>query len=298
MARARPPIDSLRLKGSTVVVTGAGGGIGAATSRLLHDRGANVVLTDVRQDAVDILASALGGGRVLAIAADVTDRTSLRAAVDAAVGRFGGVDVVFANAGIAVEEPTTVAAVDEDEFERVIDVDLLGVWRTVRACLPQIVARRGHVLITASIYSYFNGVMNAPYAMSKAGIEQLGRALRIELAGHGATAGVLYPGWVDTPIARAAFEPGALTSTLVRRAFPGPLRRRITAEEAARAAVRGIERRSASVTVPRRWIPFSLLRGIVNPLSDSMIERDPEILRIVMEIEQRMAPPSGRPQGR
>jgi len=110
------------------------------------------------------------------------------------VERFGGVDVVFANAGITVDPPATIAGVDAVAFERVIEVDLLGMWRTVRAALPQVIERRGHVLVTASCYSFLNGMLNAAYAMSKAGVEQFGRALRSELAVHGATAGVLYPG--------------------------------------------------------------------------------------------------------
>jgi len=286
MARTRPPIARLSLAGRTVLITGAAGGIGSATSRVLHGRGANVVVSDPRLDAAEALAAELGGSRVLPVTVDVTSRSTLDVAVEAAIEVFGGLDVVFANAGIAVDPPATVAGVDERDFERVIDVDLLGVWRTVRACLPQLIARRGHVLMTASIYAYFNGVLNAPYAMSKAGVEQLSRALRVELAAYGATAGVLYPGWVDTPIARAAFDPSAPTSGLVERAFPAPLRKPTTPHAVAVAAVRGIERRSARVTIPRRWTPFSLLRGIVNPLTDVKLEADPEVRRVVLEIER------------
>lgn len=274
------------LEGKTVLITGAAGGIGKATAQALYDRGVNLVLTDLRQGAVDAVASGLGSGRTLAMAVDVTDRRSLDEVVDAAIARFGGVDVVFANAGIAVDPPATIASVAEEKFEQVIEVDLLGVWRTVRAALPQIIARRGHVLITASIYSFMNGTVNAPYAMSKAGVEQFGRALRTELAGHGATAGVLYPGWVATPLTRSALGGDALVSQLVERGYPGPLRKPIKPERVASATVRGIERRSARIVVPRRWIPFSLLRGLLNPLVDRKLERDAEIRRLVLEVER------------
>jgi NADP-dependent 3-hydroxy acid dehydrogenase YdfG len=152
-----------------VVITGATSGISMATAKALHARGANVVLTGRRHSVLEALTLELGGNRTLAMRVDVTDRQTLDAAVIAAAERFGGLDVVIANAGIAVDPPTTVAAVDEHEFDRVIQVDLLGAWRTVRAALPQIIARRGHVVLTASIYAFTNGVINAAYATSKAG---------------------------------------------------------------------------------------------------------------------------------
>jgi NAD(P)-dependent dehydrogenase (short-subunit alcohol dehydrogenase family) len=184
------------ISNKAVLVTGAASGIGQATARELHARGARVVLADLNQDAVERLAQELGDGRALAAAVDVTDRSALDAVFGMAAERFGGLDVVFANAGIGADPPATIATIDEASFERVVEVNLLGVWRTVRAALPQIVARRGHVLVTASVYAFANGAANASYAMAKAGVEQLGRALRLELAARGATAGVLYPGWV------------------------------------------------------------------------------------------------------
>ena len=270
-----------------VLITGATSGIGMAIAKALHARGANVVLTGRRREVLDALALVLGGDRTLAMTVDVTDRQTLDAVVAGSAQRFGGLDVVIANAGISVDPPTTVAAVDEHEFERVIEVDLLGAWRTVRAALPQIIARRGHVVLTASIYAFCNGVINAAYAMSKAGIEQLGRALRAELAPHGATAGVLYPGWLNTPLTKAAFGGNAVVTELFRHAWPAPLRTPITPERVAAATIRGIERRSARIIVPGRWIPFSVLRGIVNPPTDLALERDPKIRRLVVELERQ-----------
>jgi len=92
------------------------------------------------------------------------------------------VDVVFANAGIANDPPTTLAAADLDAYERVINVDLHGVIRTIKPALPEIIANQGHVLITASVYAFVNGVANSAYAASKAAVEMLGRSLRLELA--------------------------------------------------------------------------------------------------------------------
>ncbi len=213
------------LAGKTVFVTGATGGIGAATSRELVRRGANVVVTDIGQEQVTDLATGLGD-RALPVLVDVTDRGSIDRAVAQAVAHFGKVDIVFANAGIANDPPLTVAGLTDEMYEKVIDVDLNGVWHTVRAGLPQVIENGGYVLITSSIYAFMNGVVNAPYAMSKAAVEQLGRALRTELAYRGASAGVLYPGWVDTNIAKVAMRDPGPVKELADHAFRGPLGRR------------------------------------------------------------------------
>jgi NAD(P)-dependent dehydrogenase (short-subunit alcohol dehydrogenase family) len=229
----------------------------------------------------------LDPARSLAVGVDVTNRSRLDEVVATVVDRFGGLDIVFANAGIAVDPPATIASADERDFERVIEVDLLGVWRTVRAVLPEVIARRGHVLVTASVYAYCNGTANAAYAMSKAGVEQFGRALRTELAPHGATAGVLYPGWVDTAIAKVAFDGHATATELVRRAYPKPLRKLITPESVARGIVKGIELRSPRVTIPQRWVAISLMRGVVNAITDPRLERDEEFGNLVLEVERQ-----------
>lgn len=285
---------SLDLRDRTVLVTGAGSGIGAACARLVHARGARLVLVDVSAGGITELARALGEDRALACVASVTDRAALDGVVEQALRRFGRLDVVFANAGIACDPPTTVRCMDEATFERIVEIDLLGVWRTVRACLPQVVEHRGHVLVTASIYAYVNGIANAPYAMSKAGVEMFGRALRAELAGTGATAGVLYPGWVDTPIARSAMGGHDTTAELVRLAFPRFLRRPVTPDAVARATVRGLERRSARIVVPARWAPVSLLRGVFGVMSDAALDRHRPIQRLIRRLEVEGASRRGR----
>jgi NAD(P)-dependent dehydrogenase (short-subunit alcohol dehydrogenase family) len=274
----------MNLTGKVALVTGAGGGIGAAVARNLHDAGCRLVLVDLSAAPIEQLAAALGTGAI-GVVGSVTERSDMDRAVGAAVEAFGGIDIVFANAGIAAEPPTTIRRIDEAIFERVIEVDTLGVWRTVRACLPQIAARQGHVLITASIYAHLNGVANAPYAMSKAAVESFGRSLRAELAGTGATAGVLYPGWVETPIARSAMGGNAVAHRLVTMAFPKPLRTPIQPVEVAVAVRRGIERRSARIMVPRRWVPLAVLRGVVGPLSDLMLDRNKAMQAGLRELE-------------
>ena len=94
----------------------------------------------------------------------------------------------------------TTRAIGTEEWERVFEVDLLGVWRTCRAALPQIVERRGQLVLISSVYAFANGMINSPYAVAKAGVESMGRTLRTELMPQGASATVAYFGWVDTKL--------------------------------------------------------------------------------------------------
>ncbi len=274
--------------GQVVLITGAAGGIGAAVAAALHRRGASIVLVDVESSDVDAVARGLGGDRAICAYADVTQRDQLDAAVAAAISTFGRLDVVFANAGISSgATASTVRSAEDGVFERVIGVNLVGVWNTVRAALPYIVESGGYVLLTSSTYAYLNGLANAPYAASKAAVEQLGRALRLELAGTGATAGVLYPGWVATPIVKVAFGGDEIATALVAKGFPALLRHPISPEKLARGVVRGIERRAPRIQVPARWIPMSLLRGVINPVYDAILERDSEVRRLTAELDAR-----------
>jgi NAD(P)-dependent dehydrogenase (short-subunit alcohol dehydrogenase family) len=271
----------LDLNHRVVLITGAARGIGACTARQLHDRGAQLSLVGLEFERIAALAEKLGP-RATASEADVTDHGALEAAVAATRERFGGIDVVIANAGVAPpSEP--VLTIDPEAFERTIEVDLLGVWRTVRAALPSVVERRGHVVVIASIYAFFNGAVNASYAMSKAGVEQLGRALRVELAPHGATAGVAYFGFIDTDMVRDAFRREAVAR--VREAFPGWVSEPIPVEAASAALVRGIERRSPRVSAPR-WVTVALaFRGVLDRL-DERLAADERMVRAVRAAEE------------
>src|SRR2546422_516961 len=163
------------LAGKAALVTGAARGIGLATAQALIGRGASVAIADLDEAASSGAASRLHDERAIGMAADVTDRAAMQRAVARTVEHFGGLDVVVANAGIA-SRAATFRAVSPESFERVLDVNLMGVYRTVDAALPEIVRRRGHVVVISSIYAFVNGVAAAPYAMSKAAVEALGRA--------------------------------------------------------------------------------------------------------------------------
>ena len=268
------------VNGRTALVTGAAKGIGYEVARLLHARGASVTVTDLDQEQCEQGASTIGAERTLAIEADVRDPTALEAAVSATVDRFGGLDIVVANAGIApVARPMSV--MDPAEFDRVIDVNLTGVSNTVRAALPQIVARRGHVVVVASVYAFMNGMLAMPYAMSKAAVEQMGRALRVELSPQGGSATVAYFGFVDTDMVRDAFDDPV--STRLEAVAPRFITRRISSTQAAEALVQGIERRAPRVIAPRWWRVHSVLRGLINPVFDARAEKDQRFQQVVRE---------------
>ncbi|MEU2037060.1 short-chain dehydrogenase/reductase [Nocardia niwae] len=275
------------VEGRVALITGAGRGIGRELAAVLHRKQASVVLVDIDQDAVDAAATALGG-RVLAVAADVADRSAMRAAVDRAVDHFGHLDVVVANAGV-VPRPATVRTLDGPDFDRVMDINLTGVFNTVRPALDHVVAAHGHVVVVSSCAAFAPGMAGAPYMISKAAVEQLGRALRVELAPFGASAGIAYFGIVDTRMTHDTLDHDELGREL-DELLPWPLNVRISPEQAARTIAEGIERRAARTIAPAGWEPYALLRGAVNVVLDSALARDARVHDLLRRVEARTTP--------
>jgi NAD(P)-dependent dehydrogenase (short-subunit alcohol dehydrogenase family) len=277
-------MDRYDLNGKVALVTGAARGIGFETARQMHLRGASVAVLDLEADEAREAAERIGP-RAIGLGGDVTDQSALMNAVAEIVEQLGGIDVAVANAGIAQKQFATVRGISGEEWERVFEVDLLGVWRTVRAALPQIVERRGQMIVVSSVYAFANGMGNTPYAVAKSGVESLGRALRVELAPHGASASVAYFGWVDTKMVQDAFEQE--NSPRIRELSPEWLLKRITPEEAGAGLVRGIEERAPRIFVPKWWRYVSALRGIVNPLLDRRMESDEKTRALVRDIDAK-----------
>jgi NAD(P)-dependent dehydrogenase (short-subunit alcohol dehydrogenase family) len=275
--------DALDLDGKVVFVTGAARGLGAEVARQAYAKGAYVALVGRRIAPLDQLAADLGD-RAAAFEADVTDLAALERAAERTAERFGGIDVVVANAGIAPPSDT-ILTIDPQAFEHTVDVDLLGQWRTMRATLPHVVQRKGHILVVASIYAFFNGAMNASYAASKAGIEQLTRALRVELAHHGATAGVAYLGFVETDLAADVFAQEQVEEA--RKAMPALVTEAISVTDAGRSLIGGIERRAARVGAPGWVLPLLAVRGLATTVMDEYMIRNGRLSAAIRRSEER-----------
>jgi NAD(P)-dependent dehydrogenase (short-subunit alcohol dehydrogenase family) len=272
------------LAGRTVLVTGGAQGIGFETARIAWRRGASVALVDLDETAAAEAAGRIGD-RAIGIGADVVDEDQIESAVARTVEQLGRVDVVIANAGTTPPK-TTTRAIGTEDWERVVRVNLTGVWRTVRAGLPQVNANRGQVVIVSSSYAHVNGVLNSSYAVSKAAVEALGRALGPELAAHGANAMVAYFGYVETGLVAKVFD-DPIADRFRREIAPSFLTKKITVAQAAGALVRGIERRAPRVIEPAVWRPPFYLRGLLGPLSDRRLEDNPKVAGFIDEIEER-----------
>ena len=193
------------LSGRRVLITGAARGIGAATARRLHERGARVVLAGIEPDVLARTAAQCGDA--LAVVCDVRDREQVEAAVEAAVEHLRGLDVVIANAGVAAQLP--LVGGDPEVFERTIEVNLLGVYYTLRAAGEHIAHERGYALAIASLAAAVHPPLLGAYSASKAGVEALADSLRIELAPTGARVGVAYFAELDTDMVRQGFGTAA-----------------------------------------------------------------------------------------
>jgi NAD(P)-dependent dehydrogenase (short-subunit alcohol dehydrogenase family) len=238
------------VKGKVVFITGGARGIGAEVARQLYAKGAKLVLTDLDKVALQDIASDLDGDRVLTLVADVRDLTSMEGAVSRAVGQFGGVDVVIANAGIATFG--TVLNVQPAAFKTLIDVNVLGVFHTVRAALPSIIDRRGYVLVVSSMFAYAAQPGAASYCLSKAGVEHFANALALEVAHFGVGVGSAHMGFIDTPMIQDIGSDLASFRNALSK-LPGPMGKTTSVQTCARAFVNGIERRKRRVYCPR-WV--------------------------------------------
>jgi NAD(P)-dependent dehydrogenase (short-subunit alcohol dehydrogenase family) len=278
------------IRDRVVLITGAARGIGAEAARRLARRGARVSLVGLEPELLEQLAREIGGTAAW-FEADVTDVAALERAVAGTVERFGGIDVVIANAGIAPFG--TVATIDPAAFERTIEVNLLGVWRTVRAVLPHVVARQGYILPIASLAAALHPPMMAHYTATKAGVEAFADALRAEIAHTGTRVGVAYFAFIDTDMVRDGLSNRA--ANIMREATPGPFGKTAPVTAAGRAIERGVERRADKVYAPRWVLPMTWLRGILQPLTQrANRERIAEAVRIA-EADAAAATPVRRP---
>jgi NAD(P)-dependent dehydrogenase (short-subunit alcohol dehydrogenase family) len=266
----------MSLAGKRVFITGAARGIGAATAKRLHQRGAKVALAGIEPDELNAVAAECGGAP--ALSCDVTKREQVDGAVAAAVQQLGGLDVVVANAGVAAQLP--IVGGNPEVFERTIAVNLLGVYYTLRAGGEQVAHPVGYVLAISSLAAAVHPPLLGAYCASKAGVEALADSLRGELASSGARVGVAYFAELETDMTRRGFGTEAAKKLSRRR----PMRRVAPLSVGIDAIERGIERRSRRVFAPR-WVgPMLPPRMAIQRGIDAVAGRNlDEILRIARE---------------
>ena len=177
----------LDLPGRTVAITGAGGGLGSGLARALRAQGANVALLDLDAEAVHEQASRLGGDRFArGWSIDVRDLDGLQQVMGEVAEHFGAIDVIVAGAGV-LGPLETIDIASANDWDRVIDINLSGVWRTLKAAAPHVAASQGHIVAISSLIAYVHPPLLASYAASKAGVAALCDALRASRCAHAAS---------------------------------------------------------------------------------------------------------------
>jgi NAD(P)-dependent dehydrogenase (short-subunit alcohol dehydrogenase family) len=230
------------LEGRVAVVTGAARGVGELLARKLSARGARIALVGLEEDRLKDVGERLHGesGHWYA---DVTDHAAMERVADSVRERFGRVDIVVANAGVANGGP--FADSDPGTWRRVIEVNLVGGANTARAFLPALLASRGYFLQIASLAAMTPSPMMTAYCASKSGVEAFAHGLRCEVGHRGVGVGVAYLSWTDTDMVRGADEDEVMRE--LRQRLPWPSNLTYPPGPSVDRLVTGIERRAPHV---------------------------------------------------
>lgn len=240
----------MKLRDTTVVVTGASRGIGAAVAVAAAAKGARVGVIARSAGDLDAVLARLGG-RGAAAVADVSDASGLAGALTTLEDQLGPVDVLVANAGIGAYGP--FADVAPEEIERLVQVNVLGTIYAIRAALPGMIARRrGHIVTIGSIAGRIGSPFEALYSATKFAGVGLTEALAVEVEPYGVGVSIVNPGPVETNFGEARGHP-------YDRERPKP----VTADVVANAVVDAIERNTREVYVPRSFGAAVAIRHVV-----------------------------------
>jgi NAD(P)-dependent dehydrogenase (short-subunit alcohol dehydrogenase family) len=234
-------------KQQVVVITGAGRGLGEGMARQLAAKGARLALLDRDTELVEKVAADLPDARAWTL--DVTDAAAAKAVAAEVLAHFGRVDVLVNNAGIGKGGPLLLQ--DEDEYEAVLEINLMGSTRVARAFLPALVESRGYLLQIASLAAIAHAPFMSAYCASKAGVEAFAHCLRGELRHHKVKVGVGYLAFTDTDMVREADNDPAMAT--LRSSLPAPFGSTYPVEPAITRLVAGIEGRKAHVYA-QRWL--------------------------------------------
>jgi NAD(P)-dependent dehydrogenase (short-subunit alcohol dehydrogenase family) len=235
-------MSKVSLEGQVAVVTGAARGVGELLARKLSARGAKVALVGLEADELKRVSERLRGESDHWYA-DVTDHEAMARVAQEVEQRFGKVDIVVANAGVASGGPF----VDSDPvaWRRGIEVNLIGSAVTARAFLPALMKSRGYLLQIASLAAMTPAPMMSAYCASKSGVEAYAHSLRAEVGHKGVRVGVGYLSWTDTDMVRGADQDEVMRE--LRQRLPWPSNKTYPLGPAVERIVAGIERRSSHV---------------------------------------------------
>jgi uncharacterized protein len=246
----------MRLDGSTVLLTGASGGIGEAIAHALDERGAKLLISGRRGEQLERIAADLGG-RPTVLAADLTEPADAAALA----GRAGAVDVLVANAALPASGP--IDDFTPDEIDRALDVNLRAPIQLTRALLPGMVERgHGHVVLISSLAGKVASVGSSLYSATKFGLRGFAAGLREDLHGTGVGVTVVFPGFVS--------DAGMLADAGVR--LPRWVGTR-TPEQVAEAVITGIERERAEIDVAPLSLRAGALAGALAPVTSARLQR-------------------------
>jgi len=287
------------LVGRRLVVTGAARGIGAKVARVAAARGAQVALIGLEPDRLRTLAGELGQAATWC-ETDVRDGAAVQTAIDKSAHAMGGIDLVVANAGVVAYG--TVRQADDAAFEKVIDVNLNGTFRTLKSATPHLAATGGHVLVVASALSFLALPAMGSYTASKAGVEMLALAYRQEVAQLGITVGLVHPSWIGTDLVKGA-EQDLPSFVRLRKELPYPGNVTTSVDKAAEAIVDGLVRRRGRVYVPRAvgaasWAKAALSSPVAWPWAKRFARKwVPALEREVRALgrNEQLTPPGGDP---
>ena len=228
-----------RLDGKVAVITGGASGMGEASARLYVAEGARVAIGDLQGERAEGLAKSLGD-RCIALQVDVSRSADVKRLVEAAVARFGRLDVMFNNAGIGGSEGL-IHETPEELFDRIVAVDLKAVWLGIKHAVPHLIAAGGGSIVnTASVSAHLAIKYQGAYGAAKGGVVQLTRVAAIEYAEQGIRANAICPGGVLTPLVWAnpalpePLDPGVVAQQLAR---VQPIRRAGLPQDIAHAAL-------------------------------------------------------------